>query len=202
MSLADPESDNGSDPLVNNAGHPYLYGRVVGIYHVNIIYNGPGMKGYEAMRFDFLYVRWFQLDKSGQSNCARKPLRLDRLSFPPMAGRASLGFLDPSLVLRSCHLIPAYSFGKARADGIGISKMLKDAKDWKYYYVNRLVIFPPYSLLFYSTTSRFADRDMIMRYHWGLGIGHKYSHGRDTNSQQNSTTASDDNSDQEEDEVI
>lgn len=22
---------------------------------------------------------------------------------------------------------------------------------------------------------RFVDRDMVMRYHWGLGIGHKYS---------------------------
>lgn len=26
---------------------------------------------------------------------------------------------------------------------------------------------------------RFADRDMTMRYHWGLGIGHTYAHGRD-----------------------
>ena len=24
--------------------------------------------------------------------------------------------------------------------------------------------------------SRFVDRDMLMRYHWGLGIGHSYSH--------------------------
>lgn len=25
---------------------------------------------------------------------------------------------------------------------------------------------------------RFLDRDMVMRYHWGLGVGHVYSHGR------------------------
>ena len=31
--------------------------------------------------------------------------------------------------------------------------------------------------------SRFADRDMTMRYHWGLGIGHKYSHDRDNGTQ-------------------
>lgn len=24
---------------------------------------------------------------------------------------------------------------------------------------------------------RFADRDMLMRYYWGLGVGHTYSHG-------------------------
>jgi hypothetical protein len=26
-------------------------------------------------------------------------------------------------------------------------------------------------------SSRFVDRDMVMRYHWSLGIGHTYSHG-------------------------
>lgn len=31
---------------------------------------------------------------------------------------------------------------------------------------------------------RFADRDIVMRYHWGLGIGHTYSHGKDLRSQQ------------------
>lgn len=30
---------------------------------------------------------------------------------------------------------------------------------------------------------------MAMRYHWGLGIGHTYSHGRDVYSQQGPTTS-------------
>ena len=25
--------------------------------------------------------------------------------------------------------------------------------------------------------SSFVDRDMLMRYHWGLGVGHTYAHG-------------------------
>lgn len=33
---------------------------------------------------------------------------------------------------------------------------------------------------------RFADRDMLMRYHWGLGIGHVYA--QEAKLQQNSTT--------------
>ena len=32
-------------------------------------------------------------------------------------------------------------------------------------------------------SSRFVDRDMLMRYHWGLGIGHMYSHNPSTNSE-------------------
>ncbi|KAJ2932983.1 hypothetical protein H1R20_g4136, partial [Candolleomyces eurysporus] len=40
-----------------------------------------------------------------------------------------------------------------------LSPLAKDDADWKEYYINR-----------------FVDRDMIMRYHWGLGVGHRYSH--------------------------
>ena len=32
-------------------------------------------------------------------------------------------------------------------------------------------------------SSRFVDRDMLMRYHWGLGIGHTYSHNSPAASQ-------------------
>jgi hypothetical protein len=27
---------------------------------------------------------------------------------------------------------------------------------------------------------RFVDRDMVMRYHWGLAVGHVYTHGQTT----------------------
>lgn len=30
-------------------------------------------------------------------------------------------------------------------------------------------------------TTRFVDRDMVMRFHWGLGIGHVYSHADSPN---------------------
>ncbi|KJA21107.1 hypothetical protein HYPSUDRAFT_141225, partial [Hypholoma sublateritium FD-334 SS-4] len=153
--------------------HPFLYGRVIGIYHVNVVYTGPGMKGYEAMRFDFLHVRWLQLIVTPAEGSRCRPhrqssLRMDCLSFPPMANRGSFSFVDPALVLRSCHLIPMFSVGKSHSDGIGLSKMSGDEDDWNGYYVNR-----------------FADRDMVMRYHWGLGIGHTYSHGPKNPSQEN-----------------
>lgn len=32
------------------------------------------------------------------------------------------------------------------------------------------------SLSYIHLDDRFADRDMLVRYHWGLGIGHVYSH--------------------------
>lgn len=77
-------SDSDSNQAKSSAGaeeHPFLYGRVIGIYHVNIIYIGPGMKGYEPIHFDFLHVRWFQLDKPRQAlhgvSSSWESLRLD-----------------------------------------------------------------------------------------------------------------------------
>ncbi|KAF8235653.1 hypothetical protein L208DRAFT_1224998, partial [Tricholoma matsutake] len=41
--------------------HHFLYAQVLGRYHVNVIYTGPGMRDFEAHRFDFLWVRWFEV---------------------------------------------------------------------------------------------------------------------------------------------
>ena len=35
---------------------------------------------------------------------------------------------------------------------------------------------------------RFVDRDMVMRYHWGLGVGHVYSHHSGSGSYGSATT--------------
>ena len=141
MLLSHPERKN-ADSLDTSLEHPFIYARVIGVYHVNVIYIGPGAKEYKPMRFDFLHVRWFQLDsppnqtprkrgQTGWSSC------LDRLSFPPMAEADSFGFLDPSLVLRTCHVIPAFHSGQCYADGVGLSAMARDKNDWKGYYLNR-----------------------------------------------------------------
>lgn len=133
MLLADTKLRNASYSGTGSAHH-FLYARVIGIYHVNVVYTGIGMTGYKPVRFDFLHVRWFQLDPTPARHSS---LRLDRLSFPPIAGNDVFGFLDPSLVLRGCHLIPAYSLGKRNLEGIQLSLLSKDKNDWRGYYVNR-----------------------------------------------------------------
>ncbi|KIJ60967.1 hypothetical protein HYDPIDRAFT_31838 [Hydnomerulius pinastri MD-312] len=49
-------------------------------------------------------------------------------------------------------------YGRLHSNGVAISRNARDAEDWKFYYINR-----------------FVDRDMLMRYHWGLGVGHLYA---------------------------
>jgi hypothetical protein len=104
MMLADrdPEADNDTVDIMANP-HPFLYAQLLGIYHTNIIYVGPGMLDYNPRQLQFLWVRWYQQPEI-QENCnttGRDTYCLVQLSFPPMAGEDAFGFVDPGDVLRS-----------------------------------------------------------------------------------------------------
>src|SRR5262245_58580215 len=44
---------------VGSPTHRYIYARVLGIYHVNVIYVGSGNGVYQEQRMEFLWVRWY-----------------------------------------------------------------------------------------------------------------------------------------------
>lgn len=162
----------------DNSLHPFLYARILGIFHVNVIYTGPGSFDFRPQRFNFLWVRWFESDAEAPpgdwAHCA-----LDQILFPPVAGKDAFGFLDPGDVMRGCHIIPAFAKKKCFADGRGLSRCAMDSGDWHRYYVNRYVPVPPVvrEIFINTTPTRFVDRDMLMRFHWGLAVGHVYAHG-------------------------
>jgi hypothetical protein len=114
---------------------PYLYARVLGIYHVNATYVGTGMVDYRSHRIDFLWVRWYQHVDKSFSLSGQAPL--DSIRFPPMVEPDAFGFVDPDDVLRCCHVIPCFARGLQHSDGRGISHCAQDKLDWKSYYVNR-----------------------------------------------------------------
>lgn len=118
--------------------HHFLYARVLGIYHVNVVYTGKGSLDYAARKIYFLWVRWFQTTGPAAK---WSDLRFDSLSFPPMARENSFGFVDPSDVLRACHVVPAFASGKVHSDSISLSLCANDSDDYRQYYVNRFV--PP-----------------------------------------------------------
>jgi hypothetical protein len=117
--------------------HPFLYARVLGIYHVNVIYTGEGMVDYNARRVDFLWVRWFEYDgrSPGWADC-----KLDSVRFPSMSREGAFGFVDPGDVLRACHIIPAFATGKVHSDQVGLSLCAHDTQDWSRYFVGRQVV--------------------------------------------------------------
>jgi hypothetical protein len=129
MTLANND-DDGSAP-----SHPFKYAQILGIYHINVVYIGPGMLDYQPRKLEFLWVRWY---RTVNTTCVGYGGRaLDRLQFVPWGAEDPFGFLDPSDVLRSCHIIPAFATGKRHADRKGLSFLAHDSTDWTAYYVNR-----------------------------------------------------------------
>jgi hypothetical protein len=110
--------------------HPFWYARVLGIYHT---FAADGARGtHPAMkRVEFLWVHWFGLDLhwSGARNG-----HLDRIGFVDPAEPGAFGFISPNDVIRACHIIPAFAYGRMEGQR-SISSFQKD--DWEYYYVNR-----------------------------------------------------------------
>ena len=115
--------------------HHFLYARVLGAYHANVIYTGHGVQDYKARRFEFLWVRWYEVVDPESSGWRKH--KLDSVRFPPLHDSDSFGFVDPVNVLRGCHLLPAFSKGKRNKAGVDVSQCAKDSKDYELYYVGR-----------------------------------------------------------------
>ncbi|KAG9123570.1 hypothetical protein FRC07_014709, partial [Ceratobasidium sp. 392] len=129
----------------------FWYAKVLGVYHANVIYKGASPK-----RMDFLWVRW--LSRMADVPGGWETCRLDRLGyFKDSEEFHAFDFVDPADVIRGVHLIPRFvgeQTGEYLESIDSISADMKGVGDWKNYYV-----------------SRFADRDMLMRF-TGMAIGH------------------------------
>lgn len=132
---------NGSHTEDSNDGDKnqrlFLYARVLRVCHANIVYVGRGGADYQPHRMNFLWVRWYEQVDSASTGWSNR--KLDRARFPSFAGSTggSVGFLDPSVVLRACHIIPIFHKGRRYEDGKGISFCGRDSSDWNEYYINR-----------------------------------------------------------------
>ena len=112
MCLAAREVPEEGAPNSETTPVGYVYGRILGIFHANIVYGGSGALDYRRRRFDFLWVRRYTTPLTSRDE--RDPWiskRLDRLKLVSMLDRSSYDFLDPSEVLRGAHIIPRFSMG-------------------------------------------------------------------------------------------
>ncbi|KAJ1299700.1 hypothetical protein OPQ81_005390 [Rhizoctonia solani] len=130
--------------------HPFLYAKVLGIYHANVRFDRR-----PARRMNFLWVCWLEYDEEtpgGWEVC-----RLDRVFYGKCRNDYELmngfGFIAPHHIICAAHLIPDFESGTTNQPRHTMSSDNKES-DWKYHYVSRLV-----------------DRNMFMCY-LGGGIGH------------------------------
>jgi hypothetical protein len=117
------------------------------------------MIDYQPRRMEFLWVRWYERIEA--TSTGWDDFKLHRVRFLPVADENAFGFIDPMDIIRSCHIIPYFFKGKRHTDGRCLSRCAGDSSDWVAYTVNQ-----------------FVDRDMIMRYFYGLGVGHAYAYDR------------------------
>ena len=121
----------------SSSSHHFMYACILGTYHTNVIYTGPGMQDHKPCRFDFLWVRWFEVINPASSGWSNSTL--DVVHFPPMHCNSSFGFVDPRDILCGCHILPAFSKGKHQADGASVSCLAQDGTDYHVFYVGQYV---------------------------------------------------------------
>ncbi|KAJ3751537.1 hypothetical protein DFH05DRAFT_1385694, partial [Lentinula detonsa] len=86
--------------------HPYWYAQVLGIFHAEVLRLDNGqVKGIQHI--EFLWVRWMGAEPHYW--WGRKIGRLPKIGF--IVENDAFGFLDPALVICTCHLIPDFVTG-------------------------------------------------------------------------------------------
>lgn len=131
-------------PETGPNAHPYWYAHVLGIFHaaVSILpMNGSKLPDISTTQVDFLWVRWYGCEPGDRAGF--KYSRLPKVGFVPEGDKFAFGFLDPSAVIRGCHLIPAFTLGKTEdllQPGIPtVARMPGEDKDWLNFYIKMYV---------------------------------------------------------------
>jgi hypothetical protein len=112
----------------------YWYAQVIGIYHV--VCSLASHQNWNTK--DVLFVHWFGREPTVH------PRRLPRISFFESATDYDMafGFIDPDIIIRGTHIVPAFHYGK-RFDllrGRSVARVeCDDEWDWTYYNVNMYV---------------------------------------------------------------
>ena len=117
--------------------HPFWYCQVIKAFHVEVHFC-PGGVSHAQEKMEVLWVRWLGMDPDHQwgfRQCA-----LPKVGFVPEdADSPPFGFLDPSQVIRGCHLIPAFIDGRTDQllpRGVSVARRPGETDDWASYYVN------------------------------------------------------------------
>ncbi|KAJ7178830.1 hypothetical protein C8R43DRAFT_822754, partial [Mycena crocata] len=138
--------------------HPFWYARVLGIFHVEVLHTVSESRNGSPQHMEFLWVRWYGTEPGYRSGF--KAARVPKIGFVPDLDDFAFGFLDPSLILRGYHIVPAFAAGRSSSlltlppDQSTAARAPGEKDDRENFYV---IIW--------------VDRDMFMRY-VGDGVRH------------------------------
>ncbi|KIM70496.1 hypothetical protein SCLCIDRAFT_18613 [Scleroderma citrinum Foug A] len=163
-------------------GHPFWYAQVIRVFHIEVLHVGPNAQCRSPQSMELLWVHWLGVEP--RYHWGFREAWLPKVGFVPESDYNAFGFLDPSLVIHGCHLIPAFSDSHTTVllrQGASIARHPTEDDDWSSYYVNI-----------------FADRDMFCRFAV-IGVGHSIQYPIQATSYNNSKSNEDDEVDQEDD---
>ena len=125
-------------PEAGNNAHPYWYARVLGIYHTIACTTHSEAPRHSAQAMQFLWVRW--LGTEPRYHSGSRVARLPKIGFVEATDDDAFGFLDPNLVIRGSHLIPAFHSGRTHDlmpyRGPTAARPIDETEDWVNFYVN------------------------------------------------------------------
>ena len=117
--------------------HPFWYCQLLKAFHIKVHFC-PGGVSHSKEMLEVLWVRWLGIDP--EHKWGFKHYALPKVGFVPEQGDSpAFGFLDPSLVIRGCHLIPAFANGRTDQllwRGHSVARLQGETDDWAGYYVN------------------------------------------------------------------
>lgn len=117
--------------------HPYWYARVLGVFHAKVLHSGPEARNRSVQHMEFLWVRWFGVEPGHLWGFWTA--RLPKIGFIPDIDDGAFGFLDPSLVIRGCHLVPCFASGRTTellsTPNYTAARQPDEEDDWAQYYV-------------------------------------------------------------------
>lgn len=120
---------------------PYLYGRVLDFFHMNVANSNPStlLPPNAQPVLPVVWVRWFKPDEP-QGPLGFHSLRYPSVSFYNSDSPDAFGFVHPDEIIRGVHLIPHFKFGCTTEYLNGPSKARPDpesqGEDWKHFNVN------------------------------------------------------------------
>lgn len=126
-----------ASPETSSGAHPFWYARVIGVFHARVLHTGPAAINRSVQHVEFLWVRWLGVVPGHRYGF--KVARLPKVGFVPDTDPLAFGFLDPSLVIRGCHLIPAFADGRTPNLLNSINTAARppgELDDWVAFYVN------------------------------------------------------------------
>ncbi|KAF8427567.1 hypothetical protein L210DRAFT_3652625 [Boletus edulis BED1] len=117
--------------------HPFWYAQVLRAFHLKVLFCLGGVSQ-SIQSMEVLWVRWLGIDMNHKWGF--KEARLPKVGYvPDRTDHLLFGFLDPSLVIRGCHLIPAFADGRTHEllrGGETLARQPGDMDDWAAFYVN------------------------------------------------------------------